>query len=107
MSSNPVRTAPFKVTVEPGPDKTVVHCSGPLVAENTDKLKNAVKPLFTSTKLVQIDLAGVNYVDSAGLGAIVGLYTSARAAHSEMKLVNFNDQVRDLLHITNLLWVLA
>lgn len=88
-------------------EEMVVHCAGALVAETTERVKGTVKPLLEKTKRLLMDLGGVTYVDSAGLGTLVSLYTSARAAHCEFKLVNFNDQIRDLLHITNLLWLMT
>jgi anti-sigma B factor antagonist len=93
--------------VEERGEGIVVHCTGALVAENTERVKTTVKPLLERTKRVLMDLGGVTYVDSAGLGTLVSLYTSARAGQCEFKLVNFNDQIRDLLHITNLLWMMT
>jgi anti-sigma B factor antagonist len=108
MSANPgfLRSDPFSVEIEENADTTIVHCTGPLLAEHTEQFKNAVKPQLVNTKRLLIDMSGVTYVDSAGLGAIVSLYTSARAAHCEFKLVHFNEQIRDLLRITSLLWML-
>jgi anti-sigma B factor antagonist len=97
----------FSIEVEERGDEIVVRCSGALVAENTERVKSTVKPLLDKTKRLLMDLGGVGYVDSAGLGTLVSLYTSARAAQCEFKLANFNTQIRDLLHITNLLWMMT
>jgi anti-anti-sigma factor len=107
VSTNPAfrRSDPFSVRVEEGADATTAYCTGPLIADHTDELKDTVKPRLTLGKHVKLDLSGVSFVDSAGLGALISLYTSARAAHCEFKLVNFNEQIRNLLHITNLLWL--
>jgi anti-sigma B factor antagonist len=85
----------------------VVRCSGTLTLDHVDALKTAVRAVITENGSVQVDLAGVDYVDSAGLGALVSLYTSARTAHCQFKLINFNERIADVLHITNLLWVLT
>jgi anti-anti-sigma factor len=108
MSATPIspRSNSFSIDVEFSPDHAIAHCAGRLVAEHTEDLKSAVKPLLAQTKAIHIDLANVTYIDSAGLGAIVSLYTSARTAHCDLKLVNFNADIRNLLRITNLLWVL-
>jgi anti-sigma B factor antagonist len=97
----------FSIEVEERSEEIVVRCAGALVTENTERVKSTVKPLLDKTKRVLLDLAGVGYVDSAGLGTLVSLYTTARAVHCEFKLVNFNEQIRDLLHITNLLWLMT
>jgi anti-sigma B factor antagonist len=56
------------------------------------------------TKLL-VNLAGVDYVDSAGLGELVGAYTTVRRAGGTMKLLNVTKKMRDLLSITKLLTV--
>jgi len=44
-------------------------------------------------------------MDSMGLGTLVGLYTSARAAGCELQLLNIGKRIRELLGLTNLLSV--
>jgi anti-anti-sigma factor len=46
-------------------------------------------------------------MDSAGLGAIVGLYVSARNAKCDLLLINYNSSIEDLLRIAHLLSVLS
>jgi anti-sigma B factor antagonist len=107
MASNPASTGPvpFSFEVEPGADKIVVRCTGSLTSEHTHDFQLQVRPLVLQTQHLQFDLSRVPYIDSSGLGTLVSLYTSARAAHCELKLVGFNEQIRNLLHITNLLWI--
>jgi anti-sigma B factor antagonist len=57
-----------------------------------------------STKIL-VNLAGVDYVDSAGLGELVGAYTTVAKAGGKMKLLNVTKKMRDLLSITKLLTV--
>lgn len=86
-------------------DSTVVECTGRLIAENSTALKNHVKGLLPHTKRIVLDLKDVTRMDSAGLGAIVGLYVSARKEKCEFSLANYNQSIKDLLGITNLLSV--
>ena len=53
-----------------------------------------------------LDLAGVPYIDSIGLGAIVRACTSARRRGGELKLLNVTGRNHHLLSITKLLTVL-
>jgi anti-anti-sigma factor len=46
-------------------------------------------------------------MDSSGLGAIVGLYVSAKAANSRLKLINLNQRLKELFSITRLGQVLV
>ena len=103
MSTNPPSVpAPgleLKVYVQEG----VVRCSGRLTAGVTAILREQVKDLILRAKLVVLDLTDLQHVDSAGLGTIVALYVSARRANCDLRLINFNKRVRELLGMTNLL----
>ena len=97
------------LTFEIGRDEeiAVVKCQGRLVAGTTEEFYREVKRLLPLEKLVVIDLAELTYVDSMGLGALVRLYTSARQAGCELKLLHLRKQLRNLLKMTNLLSVLC
>jgi anti-anti-sigma factor len=41
-------------------------------------------------------------MDSSGLGAIVGVYLSARRQHCGLKLINLNQRLQELFRITKL-----
>ena len=68
-------------------------------------LRDVVKSLLQRSKQIVIDLAGVTYIDSGGLGTLVGLYTSARNLGGEIKLSNLTQRVHDQLQITKLITV--
>jgi len=86
-------------------DETVIYCAGRLTLEHADVLKAHGKSLIPHTKRIVVDLKEVDWMDSAGIGTLVGLYVSARKAGCEFLLVNYNKAVRDLLGISHLLSV--
>ncbi len=86
-------------------DATVVVCAGRLTAEYADALKSHVKVLIPNAPRIILDLNGVARMDSSGLGALVGLYASAKKAGCNLQLINYNKSIKDLLGITNLLSV--
>lgn len=49
-----------------------------------------------------MNLAEVTYVDSSGVGELVKTHTTIRNKGGELKLVNLNNRVHDLLRITRL-----
>jgi anti-sigma B factor antagonist len=51
---------------------------------------------------ILIDLHGVGYVDSAGLGELVRGYSSVRNAGGQVRVVNPSKRVHDLLQMTRL-----
>ncbi len=85
----------------------IVRCSGRITSETTQSLRATVKPLISESKRVVLDLTDVNYVDSPGLGAIVGLYISAKFANCQLKVIYSNESLKNLFHITRLDHLLA
>jgi anti-sigma B factor antagonist len=85
---------------------TVVTCTGRIVfGEEAADLREVVKDVLTRDRNVIINLGGVSYIDSGGLGTLVGLYSSARNLGGEIKLANVTQRVRDQLQITKLITV--
>jgi anti-sigma B factor antagonist len=56
-------------------------------------------------KNILVNMGGVTHVDSAGLGELVGAYTTVTKAGGTMKLVHLTKRLHDLLSITKLLTV--
>lgn len=75
-------------------------------AQGDQMLKDKINSIVHQghTKIL-VNLAGVDYVDSAGLGELVGTYTTVTRAGGKMKLLNLTKKMRDLLAITKLLTV--
>ena len=51
---------------------------------------------------IEIDLAGLNYIDSTGLGVIIGVYGSVKKEGLSVKIINPKDNVKKLLIISGL-----
>ena len=97
---------PLKVSTRTVDGVMVVDCSGRIVfGDEAILLREQVKAALAKANAVVISLAGVSYIDSGGLGTLVGLYTSARSAKAQLKLAAMNERVIDLLQITKLLTV--
>ncbi len=106
MPSEPDATpAPLSLRIYTQDDATVVECTGRLVSGETDQLRSEVKALFPHAKRVILDLTNVTQMDSMGLGAIVSLYASAKAAGCDLKLINLSKRVREIFSVANLLSV--
>jgi anti-sigma B factor antagonist len=84
----------------------VLDCQGRIVfGEESVALRDTVKQVMATTKRIVLNLAGVSYIDSGGLGTLVGLYITARNAGGAIKLAGLNERVGDLLQVTKLLTV--
>ena len=102
MATNPAAIAKLYLTIDKTPDTTTVHCRGRITLESERSLRATVQPLFSDSKTVVLDLTNVSYTDSSGLGTIVGLCASAKAANSRLKLINFNEHLKESLSIARL-----
>lgn len=86
---------------------TVLDLKGKMtLGEGDELLKDKVNSLMNQgrTKIL-LNLEGVPYIDSAGLGEIVRTYTTVSRQSGTMKLVNLTKRITDLLAITKLLTV--
>ncbi len=85
---------------------TVLDCAGRIVfGEDSSELRDRVKALLSSGAKLVLNLGEVTYIDSGGLGTLVGLYTSAQQSGGSIKLANLTRRVGDLLQVTKLLTV--
>jgi anti-anti-sigma factor len=83
---------------------TVVKCHGKLTTECTDEIRKVVQPLILRGGRIALDFGDLEYLDSAGLGAIVGLKVSAISRGlCVLQLRNLTPRVKQLLSITNLM----
>ena len=103
MTATPAHSHPLSLHTRTEPEAIVVECRGRLVREGTDLLRQTVKPLLSQTKCVVLDITALAHMDSSGLGALVGLYVSAKTAGCQLQLINLNQRIRQLLGMTHLL----
>jgi anti-sigma B factor antagonist len=81
----------------------VVSCQGRIMfGEEANTLRDFLREALTENKRMVLNLSGVSYIDSGGLGTLVGVYSSARAAGAEIKLAGLGQRLHDVLQITKL-----
>ena len=103
----------FRYEVEESKDSTgwkttTIHCHGRLVNQTAEKIKGLVKPLIPEGGRIVLDFADLDYLDSSGLGALVGLKVSAiRQGMVKLELTNLSPRLKDLLSMTNLIQLLG
>ncbi len=99
MATSPVPNSQLDLTTSCTPDETSVHCTGKINFETTEFLKVTVKPLFSQSKAVVLDLRNVNYMDSSGLGAMIALYISAKTMNVDFRLTNLSRRLKELPNV--------
>jgi anti-anti-sigma factor len=93
----------FRVRCYEAEGTLVAECHGKLTLENTPALKDAVREKIGIHRRIVIDLKEVPLIDSSGLGAMVGLYVSARTRGCTLQVANASEQIRQLFSMTNVL----
>lgn len=88
-------------------DITVLDLKGKMtLGEGDELLKDKINSLLAAgKKKLILNLEGVPYIDSAGLGEIVRTFTTVSRQGGSLKLLNLTKRIEDLLSITKLLTV--
>ena len=83
---------------------TVLELQGRITLGDADiKMRDLIKAqLDAGKKKIVLDLGGVSFIDSSGLGELVAAYTTARRQNVTLKLANLTKKIDDLMEITRL-----
>jgi anti-sigma B factor antagonist len=102
MAANPIAISDLTLETLTTADEIIVRCTGKIISSTTAQLQTTVRSLIPKTQSIVLDLTDVSYLDSSGLGAIVGLYLSAKRQHCTLKLIHLNQRLQELFRITKL-----
>jgi len=88
-------------------DVTILDLDGKVtIGEGSVALRNAIRRLLGEGKnKILLNLGGVGYVDSSGIGELVSSFTAVNKEGGVLKLLNLTQKIQDLLAITKLLTV--
>jgi anti-sigma B factor antagonist len=88
-------------------DVTILDMDGKItIGDGNVALRSAIRRLIEEgKKKILLNLGGVGYVDSSGIGELVSSYTTIQREGGQLKLLNLTQKIQDLLGITKLLTV--
>ncbi|RMD91602.1 MAG: anti-sigma factor antagonist [Calditrichaeota bacterium] len=88
-------------------DVAIINLKGKLMGgPETQAIHEKVKEMVENgVKKVVIDLGKVKWMNSSGLGALMGAMTTLRNAGGDLKLANVTDKVQSLFMITKLITI--
>jgi anti-sigma B factor antagonist len=88
-------------------DVVILDLTGEVrIGDSATALRGAIRDLVPAgSKKILLNLAGVRYIDSSGIGELIANYTTVGRSGGQLKLLNLTDKVQDLLVITKLLTV--
>jgi anti-sigma B factor antagonist len=83
---------------------TVVDLSGRIIlGDGSALLRKTIRGLLEEQrKLILLNLADVDYIDSSEIGELVSGYTAVKNQSGDLKLLHLTKKVKDLLQITKL-----
>jgi len=94
---------PLKMETHISDDVLILHCRGRIVyGDEAAAFRERIKNILFGTNQIVVNLSGIEYIDSGGLGTLVGTLASTRNQHGEIKLVRPLPRVADLLRRTRL-----
>jgi anti-sigma B factor antagonist len=102
MAASSIPNEQLELSTEKNGDETIVRGTGKITAATADHFQSTIRGVIPGAKRIVLDLTGVEYIDSSGLGALVSVYMAAGRAHCELELANPKPRVRDLLNLTKL-----
>ena len=85
-------------------DVSVVDVAGRItLGEGSSALRETLRDMVgKNQKKILLNLGDVSYIDSSGIGELVSGFTSVTNSGGQLKLLNLNKRVKDLLQITKL-----
>ena len=88
-------------------DITILDMDGKVtIGEGSVALRNTIRRLLGEGKnKILLNLGGVGYIDSSGIGELVSSFTAVNKEGGTLKLLNLTQKIQDLLAITKLLTV--
>ena len=76
------------------------------IGDSASSLRGAIRGLIAGgNQKILLNLAGVKYIDSSGIGELVSSYTAINKDGGQLKLLSLTQKLQDLLTITKLLTV--
>jgi anti-sigma B factor antagonist len=94
----------LQASVRRAGDVAIVDLAGRItLGEGSGLLRTTIKDLVDSgQKYILLNLKGVSYIDSAGLGELVGAYATVTHGNGIIKLLHPQAKIHDLLQVTKL-----
>jgi anti-sigma B factor antagonist len=97
----------LKIDIRELPEVVILDLKGQLtLGESLVDFRDTIREsLSGDRKNILLNLAGVTYIDSSGLGQLVGSYATVTNGGGSLKLLHLQKRVNDLLQVTKLLSV--
>ena len=90
-------------TTSPTPRVAVIHCDGRLNMVAAPQLRSCIDDCISQGQdRIVVDLSATTFIDSSGLGALIGGLKRARQKSGDLRIAAPSEQVEAVLRLTNL-----
>ncbi|WP_044641155.1 STAS domain-containing protein [Risungbinella massiliensis] len=79
-----------------------IAVEGEIDVYTAPQLREKLLPLCATEQTVTVNLREVEYIDSTGLGVLIGAYKAQRSVGGKLVLVGMNQRLQRLFRITGL-----
>ena len=95
----PIRSENLKTeTLDGGQGARIIKLTGPLTINTLFDFQQLARQELA--KPIVIDLTGVPYMDSGGLGSVLGILASCQRTHRGFALTGLNERLRTLIEVS-------
>jgi anti-sigma B factor antagonist len=97
----------LKISIRETANAAILDMSGRItLGDALGDLRDSIREALAGDQInILLNLAEVSYIDSSGLGQLIGSYATVASKGGHMKLLNLQKRVNDLMQITKLLTV--
>jgi anti-anti-sigma factor len=93
-----------QLEIRPAPDGSVIFATGDLDGSSRHLLEAALDSAIAQADArIDVDMSGIDFIDSEGIGALIGGYKRAEAHGGDLRVVNPSAKVRRMFELTGLL----
>lgn len=98
----------FSATIRQAEHVTVVDVRGHLTILEVGELVQSIERLLKQNrKKIVLNLTGLSYLDSSGIGELARVYSTVLKRGGEMKVIGLVSRVQEVLKITGLYQIFA
>ncbi|HUO31547.1 MAG TPA: STAS domain-containing protein [Bryobacteraceae bacterium] len=97
----------LKINVRESGNVVILDLDGRItIGEEATSLRDTIKEMLDGGhRHILLNLADVSYIDSTGLGQFVGSFATVTSRGGELKLLNLQKRLQELMQITKLITV--
>ena len=92
----------MKINQNRDAEKLTVAIEGRLDTTTAPNLETVINDLYADTKELVFNMAGVEYISSAGIRVLLGAYKKINSAQGKVRIEKANDMVREVFEMTGL-----